>query len=88
MLAVDIAKLMQMIPQEEVAARQNGKDRIEGGAFTAVMNKNTPFMYGGGEGINAGAGETEWVVAKDQVHQCNHTYMRFKHMEGVSLLIK
>ena len=36
---------MLMIPQEEVQARQDGTDRIEGGAFDGVMDKQTPFMY-------------------------------------------
>ena len=36
---------MLMIPQEEVIARQEGTDRIEGGAFDGVMDKQTPFMY-------------------------------------------
>ena len=31
------------------------------------MSRATPFMYKGGEGANAGIGEMEWVVAKDQV---------------------
>lgn len=44
----------------------SGKDRIEGGAFDGVMDKDTPFMYKGGEGINAGMGEVEWVIAKDR----------------------
>ena len=66
MLAEDISKLMLMIPQEEVNAREAGTDRIEGGAFDGVMDKQTPFMYKGGEGVNAGAGEVQWVVAKDR----------------------
>lgn len=66
MLAEDISKLMLMIPQEEVRAREEGTDRIEGGAFDGVMDKQTPFMYKGGEGVNAGVGEVEWVVAKDR----------------------
>ena len=45
MLAEDISKLMLMIPQEEVRAREEGTDRIEGGAFDGVMDKQTPFMY-------------------------------------------
>lgn len=45
MLAEDISKLMLMIPQEEVRAREEGTDRIEGGAFDGVMDKHTPFMY-------------------------------------------
>ena len=49
MLAEDIAKLMTLIPNEEMKARQDGTDRIEGGAFEAVLTKETPFMYKGGE---------------------------------------
>jgi hypothetical protein len=67
MLAEDIAKLMAMIPVEEQQSRTEGKDRIEGGAFDGVMDKATPFMYKGGEGINAGLGEIEWVIEKDRV---------------------
>jgi hypothetical protein len=66
MLAEDIAKLMSMIPLEEKAKQTEGVDKIEGGAFDGVMDKHTPFMYKGGEGVNAGAGEVEWVVAKDR----------------------
>lgn len=66
MLSEDIAKLMNMIPLEEQAAKSEGRDRIEGGAFDGVMDKATPFMYQGGEGVNAGVGETEWVIAKDK----------------------
>ena len=66
MLAEDIAKLMAMIPVEEKAKQVEGNDRIEGGAFDGVMDKQTPFMYKGGEGVNAGIGEIEWVIAKDR----------------------
>lgn len=66
MLAEDIAKLMTLIPGEELKSRQEGKDRIEGGAFDGVLDKATPFMYKGGEGVNAGVGEVDWVVAKDR----------------------
>ncbi|CAB4056292.1 EHD1 [Lepeophtheirus salmonis] len=54
MLAEDIAKLMTVIPLEEKNARAEGRDRIIGGAFDGVLDKVTPFMYKGGEGINAG----------------------------------
>lgn len=66
MLAEDIAKLMAMVPHEEAISKTEGLDKIEGGAFDNVMNSKTPFMYKGGEGINAGVGEVEWVVAKDR----------------------
>jgi len=74
MLAEDIAKLMAMVPHEEAVSKNEGSDKngtakiqtIEGGAFDNVMNSKTPFMYKGGEGINAGVGEIEWIVAKDR----------------------
>ena len=67
MLAEDIAKLMTMVPLEEKTARTEGKDKIEGGAFEGVLDKKTPFMYKGGEGVNAGLGEVEWVIEKDRL---------------------
>jgi hypothetical protein len=30
------------------------------------MDSHTPFMFKGGEGVNAGQGEVEWVVAKER----------------------
>jgi len=66
MLAEDIAKLMAMIPLDEEVRRQNDSDKIKGGAFDQVMETKTPFMFKGGEGINAGVGEVEWVIAKDR----------------------
>jgi len=66
MLAEDIAKLMAMVPLEEAMSKDNGTDKIEGGAFDGVMESKTPFMYKGGEGINAGVGEVEWIISKDR----------------------
>jgi len=66
MLAEDIARLMTAIPLEEQTKRNEGMDRIEGGAFEGVMDSQTPFQFGGGEGVNAGVGEVEWVVQKDR----------------------
>ena len=47
-------------------SKDRGTDKIEGGAFDGVMESKTPFMYKGGEGINAGVGEVEWVISKDR----------------------
>jgi len=66
MLAEDIAKLMAQIPMEEKQSRDTDTDLIKGGAFDGVMDAKTPFMFKGGEGINAGAGEVEWVVARER----------------------
>lgn len=37
-----------------------------GGAFEGVMNDNTVFGYKRGEGADAGAGDPDWIVAKDR----------------------
>jgi hypothetical protein len=71
MLSEDIPRLLQMIPQEEAQQRSQDVDKVKGGAFDGVMNKATPFMFHGGDGVNAGLGEVEWVVAKDQVAALN-----------------
>jgi len=81
MLAEDISKLMLMIPQEEVIARQEGTDRIEGGAFAGVMDQQTPFMYKGGEGVNAGVGEVEWVVTKNR-HKYDQDFDKLNPIDG------
>ena len=39
---------------------------FQGGAFDQVMEGKPPFMFGGGEGINAGVGEVDWVINKDR----------------------
>ena len=77
MLSEDIPRIMQMIPQQEAQQRHQDIDKVKGGAFDGVMNKATPFMFQGSEGVNAGIGEVEWVVAKDQVT----TYMIYKKID-------
>lgn len=37
-----------------------------GGAFKSVQDTASPFGYKRGEGIDAGKGETGWVVAKER----------------------
>ncbi|KAB7501233.1 EH domain-containing protein 1 [Armadillidium nasatum] len=66
MLAEEIAKLMAMIPQEEALSANKDTATVKGGAFDGVMNDTTVFGYRRGEGIDAGAGEPEWIVAKDR----------------------
>ena len=81
MLAEDIAKLMNMIPTEEQKARTEGTDRIEGGAFDGVLDKATPFMYKGGEGMNAGLGEVDWIVEKDRF-KYDETFDKLNPVDG------
>lgn len=64
MLNEDIAQLISMIPHEELRAEEESK--ITGGAFSEVEDKESPFGYGRGEGINAGYGEPEWIVNKEK----------------------
>jgi len=39
---------------------------ILGGAFEGVKDQVSPFGYKRGEGIDAGAGEPEWIVNKER----------------------
>ncbi|XP_043254802.1 EH domain-containing protein 1 [Colletes gigas] len=64
MLAEDIAKLMAMIPHEEVCTMSDSL--VKGGAFEGVKDQVSPFGYKRGEGIDAGAGEPEWIVNKER----------------------
>lgn len=63
MLEDDIAKIMERIPEEE---EETTNGTVEGGAFTNVVNAESPFGYMQSEGINAGSGDDEWVVNKDR----------------------
>lgn len=62
MLAVDIAKLMAMIPQEQLEQRE--ETTMKGGAFEVI--EESPFGFGRGEGIDAGSFDKEWIVEKDK----------------------
>jgi EH domain-containing protein 1 len=60
MLSTDITQLMQMLPKEEYKSN-NETNSVKGGAFD---DNSGPFGIGQVEGINAGVGETEWVIEK------------------------
>ncbi|VDO11819.1 unnamed protein product [Rodentolepis nana] len=62
MLSDDIAKLMQLIPQEQRSDSEAYRPRVEGGAFD---NCETPFGYGASEGINRGKFECSWIVERE-----------------------
>ncbi|XP_076382177.1 EH domain-containing protein 3-like [Megalopta genalis] len=64
MLCEDIAKLMDMIPQNELGTASDSL--VKGGAFEGVEDQVSPFGYKRGEGIDAGAGEPEWIVNKER----------------------
>ncbi|KRZ97175.1 EH domain-containing protein 1 [Trichinella sp. T8] len=63
MLASDIARLMTQIPQEEQVVKPE-RSIVKGGAFSEI--RETPFSFGRGEGVNAGADEPQWVVEKER----------------------
>lgn len=65
MLADDIAKLMEQIPQEEIANTEN-HTIIRGGAFQNIEDTVSPFGYKRGEGVDAGFGEVDWIVNRDK----------------------
>ncbi|PSN35086.1 EH domain-containing protein 1 [Blattella germanica] len=62
MLANDIAQLMSMIPLEK--ASTNSESFVEGGAFDVVGDRESPFGYKRGEGVDAGSGDLEWIITK------------------------
>lgn len=64
MLATDIARLMSMIPQEEMT--MVSEPLIKGGAFDGVEDVVSPFGYRKGEGIDAGCGEVDWICNRDR----------------------
>ena len=45
------------------------------------MESKTPFMFKGGEGINAGVGEVEWVIAKDR-YKYDSTFDTLNPIDG------
>lgn len=65
MLANDIAKLMDQIPLED-ATNSVQATVVKGGVFTGVQDQSTPFGFKRFEGVEAGRGEPEWIVAREK----------------------
>ena len=72
MLSEDVPRLMSMIPQEEHdylrlnSQTNNNNGGPLGGNTIFDDQENTPFVIGGVEGINAGMGEHDWIVARSR----------------------
>lgn len=68
MLSEDVPKLMNMIPQEEFQTQTSGTN-VSTTKLNWALNdqEETPFTIGGVEGMNAGIGETDWVVTRHRV---------------------
>merc|ERR1719430_194938 len=59
MISEDVPRIMSLIPAEDIKKKSTGGGLIQGGAFEKV---SLPF----GEGVDAGMGEEEWIVARDK----------------------
>lgn len=85
MLAEDVPKLMGMIPREEHAFLQLQAQTEKHGASqpSTVFNDQqaTPFELGGVEGINAGLGETDWIVTKSR-HEYDEVFQQLSPQGG------
>lgn len=76
MLANDIARLMALIPQEST-----DNLIVKGGAFEVVGNARSPFGYKRGEGVDAGAGDLEWIVDKKR-EEYDATFKKLNPVDG------
>ncbi|KAL3308208.1 hypothetical protein Ciccas_013264 [Cichlidogyrus casuarinus] len=63
MLSSDIAKLMQMIPKEQMPGSETHEMIVKGGAFDSQA---TPFGYMASEGFNKGRFDSGWVVEAER----------------------
>ncbi|KAK9889163.1 hypothetical protein WA026_004444 [Henosepilachna vigintioctopunctata] len=80
MLADDISGLMAKIPLEETINVET-KGNIKGGAFNNVEDTASPFGYKRGEGIDAGAGELDWIVGRKR-HEYDEIFQRLSSGDG------
>ena len=63
MLAVDITQLVQMLLKEDYTNTMEQTTNVKGGAFN---DESGPFGIGQVEGINAGVGESDWIVDRER----------------------
>ena len=85
MLAEDVPKLMSMIPQEEHAylqlQAQANNNNTTSSSTTFTDQQSTPFELGGVEGINAGVGESEWIVTRSR-HEYDQVFNQLSPQNG------
>ncbi|CAF3310619.1 unnamed protein product [Rotaria socialis] len=85
MLAEDVPKLMSMIPQEEHAFLQLQSQTTQNTTAdkSTIFNdqQSTPFELGGVEGINAGLGETDWIVTRSR-HEYDEVFTHLSPQNG------
>lgn len=77
----DVPRLMNMIPQEEQTYMH--LNSTGGPPGNTIFNDEaaTPFEIGGVEGINAGAGEQEWIVERSR-HEYDQVFGQLAPQKG------
>lgn len=80
MLANDIAKLMDQIPLED-ASKLHHNTVVKGGVFSGVQDTDTPFGFKQFEGVQAGRGEQEWIVAREK-YKYDEVFDKLRNNEG------
>jgi EH domain-containing protein 1 len=80
MLASDIAKLMEQIPMEDAAQPQQSA-LVKGGIFTGHQDTSTPFGFKRFEGVEAGRGESDWIVTKEK-YKYDEVFETLKNSDG------
>ncbi|CAF1578670.1 unnamed protein product, partial [Adineta steineri] len=84
MLAEDVPKLMNMIPQEEHAylqlQTQTANTTTQGNTIFTDQQA-TPFEMGGVEGINEGFGENDWIVTRSR-HEYDQIFTQLSPQNG------
>lgn len=85
MLAEDVPKLMGMIPQEERTylelQSKNERQTTSQTGTTFTDQQATPFELGGVEGINAGLGESDWIVTRSR-HEYDEVFAQLSPQNG------
>ncbi|CAF0879110.1 unnamed protein product [Adineta ricciae] len=85
MLAEDVPKLMSMIPQEEHSYLQLQSQTTHHTTSTSntifTDQQATPFELGGVEGINAGVGESDWIVTRSR-HEYDQVFASLSPQNG------
>lgn len=86
MLSEDVPRLMTMIPREEqVYMEQQSHTGVVGITSKAATiftdQEETPFGIGNVEGINAGVGEYDWIVARSK-HEYDQVFAQLSPQNG------
>ena len=80
MLAEDISHLMAIMPQQS-ALQKSPEPTVKGGAFVGVADHVSPFGFMKGEGIDAGAGGSGWIVNRDR-YKSDTIFHRLDPIDG------